>query len=81
MVKALLFVILGVCFIALGVYLLMSREKINQVNLQLKQNQKEISQLSYIFDDVKQQLAAIEKPLSTVHKFSSRVVYYMKNKE
>lgn len=80
MVKALLYVIFGIVCIAIGVYFLMSREKLNDINKQLKQSQKEISDLTYVFEEVEEKLSSIEKPLDLLNRYSSKVVYFMKKR-
>ena len=78
MTKALLFIILGLLFIALGVYFLMTMEKLDDVNKQIKKTTKQIESLPELFEKIRIKLASIEKPLSILNTYSSKVVSFMK---
>ena len=78
MTKALLFIIFGLLFIALGVYFLMTMEKLDDVSKQIKKTTKQIESLPELFEKIRIKLASIEKPLSILNTYSSKVVSFMK---
>ena len=78
MTKALLFIIFGLLFIALGVYFLMTMEKLDDVNKTIKRTIKDIEQLPITFEQIRVKLSTIEKPLSILNTYSSKVVSFMK---
>ena len=78
MVKALLSIMFGLCFIAVGVYFLISMEKLDDVNKTIKRTIKDIEQLPITFEQIRVKLSTIEKPLSILNTYSAKVVSFMK---
>lgn len=78
MSKALLCIIGGLLILGFGVYLLLLREKLDYVNDELKQKQKDMEMISKQLDIVNMKLRSIEKPLVLVNKYSNRFISFLK---
>lgn len=73
-----IYILGGLFFIALAIYLLDRREKMTHEIKQIKEMRKEIEESNRQLDELQEALDTMNEPLSKLSEFSKKVLSYMK---
>lgn len=81
MSRALISILIGLFLLGLGVYFLLTRDKLDNINDEIRTKQNDIEKLSKEIDIIDMKLLSIEKPIILINKYSNKFISFLKKYE